>query len=124
MVKVGIPVLVLTVEEKLSFSLLRMTLAVGFSYIVFIMLSYNTQHNQSTLLWVFIMNGYCTMSNAFSVEPFVYFWMHVLTRNLLDPVVHCAKALLFCYRCLILVIKKEEKSDSYHYDAEVIYILI
>ena len=47
----------------LSFSPLSMMLAVGFSYMAFIMLTYVP--SKPTLLRVFIMNGCCTLSNAF-----------------------------------------------------------
>ena len=50
--------------KALSFSPLSMMLAVGLSYIAFIML--RNAPSIPTLLSVFIRNGCCTLSNAFS----------------------------------------------------------
>ena len=52
--------------EASSFCLLRMILAAGFSYMAFIMLSYAP--STPTLLRVFIINGCCVLSNAFSAS--------------------------------------------------------
>ena len=49
-----------------SFCPLSMVLAVGLSYMAFIMLSYAP--SIPTLLSVFIRNGCCTLSNAFSAS--------------------------------------------------------
>ena len=58
--------------KALSFSPFRMILAVGFSYMAFIMLRYVP--SKPTLLSVFIVHGCCTLSNAFSasIEMIVY----------------------------------------------------
>ena len=52
--------------KVLSFSPLRMILAVGFSYMAFMMLRYVP--SIPTFLRVFIMNGCCTLSNVFSAS--------------------------------------------------------
>ena len=52
-------------EKAFSFSLLSM-LAVGLWHIAFIILRYSP--SISTLLWVFILNGYLILSNAFSAS--------------------------------------------------------
>ena len=52
--------------KPLSFSPLKMISALGFSYIAFIMLKYDPW--RPTLLRVFIMNEYCTFSNASSAS--------------------------------------------------------
>ena len=50
--------------KAFSFSLLNMMLAVGLSYMMFIMLRYVS--TKPTLLTIHIMNGYWVLSNAFS----------------------------------------------------------
>ena len=52
--------------KALRFCPLRMMLAVGLSYMAFIMLRY--ARSLPTLLSVFIINGCCTLSNAFSAS--------------------------------------------------------
>ena len=52
--------------KAFSFCPLSMMLAVGLSYMTFIML--RNVHSIPTLLSVFIINGCCTLSNAFSVS--------------------------------------------------------
>ena len=73
-VRVGILVLFLNSKEKLlAFSLLSMVLAVGLSYMAFIMLRYIP--SILTLLRVFIINGCWILLNAFSssIEMFMCF---------------------------------------------------
>ena len=60
----GHPCLVPGLRGKaLSFSLLRMMLAGGFSQMAFMMLSHAP--SKPALLRIFIMNGCCTLPNAF-----------------------------------------------------------
>ena len=53
-------------KKALSFSPLRMILAVGLSYMVFMMLRYVP--SIPTFLRVFIKKGYCILLNAFSAS--------------------------------------------------------
>ena len=53
-------------EKAFSFCPLSMMLAVGFLYMAFIML--RNAPSTPTLLKVFIINGCCTLSNAFSAS--------------------------------------------------------
>ena len=63
----GYPCPVLNLRGKaLSFSPLRMILAVGFSYMAFMMFRYVP--SISTFLGGFIMKGCCILSNAFSAS--------------------------------------------------------
>ena len=71
--KSGHPCLVPDFRGKaLSFSPLRMRLAVGFSYMAFIMLRYVP--SKPILVRVFIMNECCTLSNTFSAFIEVIIW--------------------------------------------------
>ena len=54
------------IVKALSFSSLRMALAVSLSYMAFMMLRYIP--SISTLFRVFIKNGWCNLSNAFSAS--------------------------------------------------------
>ena len=63
-------------ENALSFSLLRMILAVGLSYMVFMISRYDP--SIPMFLSVFIKKGCCILSNAFSATIFffnVYFFL-------------------------------------------------
>ena len=59
--------------EDFSFSPLSIIFAVGLSYIAFIMLSYVT--SVTTLVRVLNMNGYWTLSNAFSSSLEMIMWL-------------------------------------------------
>ena len=58
--------------KALSFSPLRMILAVGLSYTAFVMLRYVP--SIPTFLRVFIKKGYCILSNAFSASVDRIIW--------------------------------------------------
>ena len=74
------PCLVLDLSGKaLKFCSLSMMLAVGLSYMAFIMMRNAT--STPTLLSVLIMNGCCTLSNAFSASiarTFVFSFLYVI----------------------------------------------
>ena len=77
--KSGHPCLVPDLSGKvLSFCPLNMMLAVGLSYMAFIML--RNAPSIPTLLSAFIINGYRTLSNAFSasIDMIMWFWSFVL----------------------------------------------
>ena len=76
-----------------TFCPLSMMLAVGLSCMAFIMLRYASF--TPTLLSVFIINGCCTLSNAFSASIHLIMWF--LSLCLCD-VLH----LLICVYCTIL----------------------
>ena len=84
-VRVDIPVLFTTAEEKLSvfFFPFRMILVLGFSYMAFIMLSYVP--SKCTLLRIFIMNGCCTLLNSFSTSFEMIMWFLSFDKISFEP---------------------------------------
>ena len=59
-------------RKAVSFCPLRMMLAIDFSHMAFIMLRYDP--STPTWLSVFIINGCCTLSNAFSASIYMIMW--------------------------------------------------
>ena len=65
--------------KTFSFHPLSMMLAVGLSYMAFIMLIYAS--SMTALLSVFVINGCCTLSNAFSASIVMIMWFLSMNDN-------------------------------------------